>query len=289
MSGLVARVLESSFIDGPGHRAVVFLQGCDFSCLYCHNPETQRLCESCGACVPVCPAGALSSVGGRVIWNESSCVRCDTCIRICPNYSSPRVRAFEAPELADRLLGLLPFIDGVTFSGGECSLQSGFILELAALLHTGAADRGQDLSLIADTNGATEGASFDGFLAGMDGFIFDLKAPTEDEHLALTGRPLAPVIANMGKAAAAGKLVEVRTVLVEGRNDGPADIEAAADVFASMLSSGASRPNYRLIPFRPQGVRGEFAPRRPYPLDRFEEIVGIMRKRFGPLVVTPVS
>jgi pyruvate formate lyase activating enzyme len=288
LSGLVARVLESSFIDGPGHRAVVFLQGCDFSCLYCHNPETQRLCTNCGACVPVCPAGALSLEAGRVAWKESACARCDSCIRACPNYSSPRVKAYEASGLAEGLLALLPFIDGVTFSGGECSLQAGFILELAAILRAGAADRGQALSLIADTNGATEEAAFEAFLAGMDGFIFDLKAPSEESHLALTGRPLSPVLANMGKAAAAGKLVEVRTVLVEGYNDSAAEVGAAADIFAGMLARGTAWPSYRLIPYRPQGVRGEFAGRRPYPMDKFDEIVGTMRKRFGSRVVTPV-
>jgi pyruvate-formate lyase-activating enzyme len=38
--GLVADVLRFSSVDGPGNRFVVFLQGCDFDCLACHNPQT---------------------------------------------------------------------------------------------------------------------------------------------------------------------------------------------------------------------------------------------------------
>lgn len=38
--GLVADVVRFSWVDGPGNRFVVFLQGCNLDCLACHNPHT---------------------------------------------------------------------------------------------------------------------------------------------------------------------------------------------------------------------------------------------------------
>lgn len=36
---LVADLVDASCVDGPGNRFVVFLQGCTFNCLACHNPH----------------------------------------------------------------------------------------------------------------------------------------------------------------------------------------------------------------------------------------------------------
>lgn len=38
--GVVADVVRFSWVDGPGNRFVVFLQGCTFNCVACHNPQT---------------------------------------------------------------------------------------------------------------------------------------------------------------------------------------------------------------------------------------------------------
>jgi len=38
--GLVADVVPFSWVDGPGNRSTVFLQGCNFDCAACHNPQT---------------------------------------------------------------------------------------------------------------------------------------------------------------------------------------------------------------------------------------------------------
>lgn len=39
-SGHVADTIPFSSVDGPGNRFVVFLQGCNFDCIACHNPQT---------------------------------------------------------------------------------------------------------------------------------------------------------------------------------------------------------------------------------------------------------
>ncbi|HPW42155.1 MAG TPA: 4Fe-4S cluster-binding domain-containing protein, partial [Bacillota bacterium] len=45
---LVNKILPFSSVDGPGNRTVIFFQGCNFNCLYCHNPETINRCTGCG-------------------------------------------------------------------------------------------------------------------------------------------------------------------------------------------------------------------------------------------------
>lgn len=40
MSARLADVVTFSCVDGPGNRFVVFLQGCNFDCIACHNPHT---------------------------------------------------------------------------------------------------------------------------------------------------------------------------------------------------------------------------------------------------------
>jgi len=37
--GNISTIETTGFVDGPGVRVVVFMQGCPLRCLYCHNPE----------------------------------------------------------------------------------------------------------------------------------------------------------------------------------------------------------------------------------------------------------
>ena len=57
--GLITDTIAFSNVDGPGNRFVVFLQGCNFDCIACHNPYSINLCNHCGDCVAACPSGEI--------------------------------------------------------------------------------------------------------------------------------------------------------------------------------------------------------------------------------------
>lgn len=97
--GAVARIIDFSAVDGPGNRLVIFLQGCNFNCLYCHNPET----------IPL--AGEPGDPAHR------------------PDYTLMTVA-----EVVARVRRARPFISGVTISGGECTVQYAFLLALCQAL-----------------------------------------------------------------------------------------------------------------------------------------------------------
>ncbi len=57
VGGLVAGTAPFSAVDGTGNRYVVFLQGCHFDCLTCHNPAT----------IPLQPKGMRSTTVDAVM------------------------------------------------------------------------------------------------------------------------------------------------------------------------------------------------------------------------------
>ena len=43
-----------------------------------------KKCITCGACVSICPVGAIKIVDGKAQISEKKCIKCGNCSQFCP-------------------------------------------------------------------------------------------------------------------------------------------------------------------------------------------------------------
>lgn len=251
--GLVHRTLRFSSVDGPGNRFVVFLQGCNFDCINCHNPATIGRCNACGLCVAPCPEDALALADHAVVVDRSACTECDRCIEVCPYGATPLAREVEVDELLAELRETARFLSGVTVSGGEATLQADFVHALFAAIK--ADPELGHLSTLVDSNGSATPETWELLDPVMDGAMIDLKALDPDVHVRLTGRENVAVLRTIRLLAARGKLHEVRLLVVPGYTDDPGELQRTL----AWLQEVDPDLRIRLIGFRRHGVRPEMS------------------------------
>lgn len=245
----VNKIIPFSSVDGPGNRTAIFLQGCNFNCQYCHNPETINHCIHCGFCVRYCPTGALEIKDGSVQYDITKCVMCDECFTHCRNGGSARVREMTAEQVMQAVKKQMPFIRGVTVSGGECTLQRDFLVELLSLA------KQAKLHTLVDSNGSYLFEADPELMAVTDGVMLDVKAWSSGEHYRVTGQLNDVVLKNLRWLAENGKLTEVRTVVVPELFDCE---ETIRNVSALLRETGSLGTRYKIICYRPNGVRQQY-------------------------------
>ena len=165
--------------DGPGLRLVVFLQGCNFKCLYCANPDT-------------IPIGS----GGKLIPIE---------------------------EILRRAISEKPFFGkrgGVTFSGGEPTVQAKELIPLCRIL------KANGIHICIDTNGSISNDHVRELISLVDMVLLDCKEFDPIRHKAITQRENTQVLKTAEYLASIGKPVRLRYVLVPGYTDFTEDLEA---------------------------------------------------------------
>lgn len=242
----VNKIIPLSLVDGPGNRTSIFLQGCNISCTYCHNPETQKICSNCGICVDGCPVGALSLSDGKVIWDKSLCVMCDRCISVCPNNASPKIKMMTAEGVFSEVKKNIPFIRGITVSGGECTLNPEFLLELFTLA------KGENLTCLIDSNGMIDLSMYPELVSKCDGVMLDVKSWNNTVYHKLTGADNDTVKKNLRYLAEKDKLEEIRIVCLQDEVDAKDVISGISHTIGKKVQS----TRLKLIKFRHYGVKG---------------------------------
>lgn len=268
---IVNKIIPFSSVDGPGNRTAIFLQGCNIDCKYCHNPETRKICIGCGECVSTCPTGALlKDENGHILYDADKCVECDTCIKTCSHDSSPRVRLMTVDEVYDNVKKQMPFIRGITVSGGECMLQPEFV---KLLFEKAKAD---GLTTLIDSNGTVSFAQYPKLLEVTDGVMLDIKAFDAQEHQEVTGMTNEIVLKNAAFLAENKKLYEVRAVIVPDLYDTNKSIRAMGEFLRPYLKIKPFR--IKLIAYRPMGVREEYSHYQVPDQAYMEELKGVLEE-----------
>ena len=218
MKAAVFNIQSFSTNDGPGIRTVVFFQGCNLRCLWCHNPESwdnqplpafiEEKCIGCGGCAKMCDAlkGGIDS---------SLCKRCGRCSDICYSGALTRpCRVFTPQELWTLLAVDKPYFQnskgGITFSGGEAMLHADFLCEMVKIC------REEGVHTAVDTAGHVP---YEWLVrVNPDLFLYDIKAASPEKHVLLTGVDGVLIWENLRRLIEDGYKVCVRVPCVPGAN-----------------------------------------------------------------------
>jgi pyruvate formate lyase activating enzyme len=233
MKAMITDIQKFSIHDGDGIRTTVFFKGCPLSCVWCHNPETQRLhpellynrekCVCCLACIPACPTGSIIQ-DAHALNTLGSCTACGACTEACLTGAREIAgKDYTVHQLMHEIDKDAMFYEqsggGVTLSGGEVmTADMGFVEELLHLCKS----RGYQVNI--DTCGYAPFEHFIRILNLVDVFLYDIKVMNPDKHRQYTGCDNKLILDNLIGLSAAGGKIAVRLPLIEGVNSSDDDM-----------------------------------------------------------------
>lgn len=292
MHVLIGGIQRFSIGDGPGIRSTVFFKGCPLSCQWCHNPElikgenhlmyTANRCIGCGECVRTCPQNAISFRENSLWYNESKCMHCFACVeRCCTQALHTAASQITVEEIMDILLKDKGYYDktggGVTFSGGECTMQYPFLERLMDL------SRAAGVNTAIDTSGYCPSAHMMSLAKKADWLLYDIKCMEDARHRELTGVSNHLILSNLqalSQEKALRDKIIIRMPLISGVNDTPALIEAACEFICKCRIK-----TVHLLPYHLLGVskyKSLFLENRVFESpgsERLEEILALFKEK----------
>lgn len=234
MQGLISHIQGYSTKDGPGIRTTVFMMGCNLNCVWCSNPETiqptikilyhKRLCQKCGRCVAHAVDNSITLGQDGCIIDRKRCSNLDEMVDICPYNAYEQKGKWYSPQtLADKLIKDKDFYDvsggGITFSGGEATLQAPFLIEVIKLL------KQHDINVALDTAGLFDLNEISPLIDLVDLILYDIKTYDPDLHQKLIGTDNKLILDNLYQLSKLGKDIIVRLIIVPTLNDQEDDLQ----------------------------------------------------------------
>jgi len=202
-SGIITNIQHFSLHDGPGIRTTVFLKGCQLNCLWCHNPE------NISAEPEIMDFGEkkASKIVGKVV--EADDVINDV--------------------IRDKMF-YLDSKGGVTFSGGEPTMQFEFLSELLSLCKSNNIHTAIETNLFLPEDKAEEIAD------KVDLIICDIKMIDSKKHRFYTGVDNELILRNMKRIYDLRKPMIIRIPLISEINNCNSDLNDFLRYFESFES-----------------------------------------------------
>lgn len=256
ISGYFMEPQNFSVNDGEGIRTIIFFAGCHLRCQWCSNPESytncnkvahyEKTCIKCGRCVKACPHGVGINLNNN--FEQKKCKACRICVKECPtnsrknlvyHYSSEQIlKIIEKQKIFYRHSG-----GGVTFSGGEATLQADMLRELVYKLY----DQAVDLTI--ETSGYFNFDEVEDILKKMNLIFVDIKHMDDNKHRLYTGVSNEKILKNICRLNKLKLPVVVRIPVIDGVNS---DIENIRKT-AKFVKDNINDPKLELLPYHSFG------------------------------------
>lgn len=208
--------------------------------------------------------GAVDGPGLRfVIFLQGCTLRCAYCHN--PDTWSPAGGTeFSVDDVVEKVLRYRLYFaktGGVTVSGGEPLLQSGFVTELFQRLH------GEGIHTVLDTSGIGDPEGARSVLLHTDLVLCDLKFSTAEGYLRYCQGDMGAVMRFLRQTEELNVPLWVRHVVVPTLNDGAENIRKIAELAAGF----SNLQRLELLPFRKLCLGKYQAMGLPFPLRDFDE------------------
>jgi len=228
--GIVFDIQKCSVHDGPGIRTTVFLKGCNIRCLWCHNPESFKInpqisvdcktCTVCGLCITICPNKVHQIISGNHQLHPDACTGCNQCVSGCPTHSlkvfGQEMSTFDIIKEVEKDLKYYHSSGGgVTFSGGEPTLQPDFLYQLLKEC------KKREIHTCLETNGIIPLSYLKKIEPYVDLYLLDYKATGSDKHKELTGNNGQYVLQTIEYLNRHQRKIILRCPIIQGLNDSP--------------------------------------------------------------------